>query len=209
MLIRPWEKLVLGQKYNEVLPTFPSLFAQDLFLTNNIFFSLSSQLGAVRFDRDLRAITTYLSSQTAFGDVREKFVRLQQIATLLNLDQVRLYSDLFLFVVFASSDGELGRRCGRILQRFWNHVEVKRAGGADSRWTQAIRVTSLPLPLPLSALHECSSSRGSSFKKKPLSSIRICFLVARIIITTTWAISALRFDYQLAAIRVTVFPRAH
>ncbi|KAF8479032.1 COG4-domain-containing protein [Russula ochroleuca] len=61
VLIRPWEKLVLGQKYNE--------------------------LGAVRFDRDLRAITTYLSSQTAFGDVREKFVRLQQIATLLNLDQ--------------------------------------------------------------------------------------------------------------------------
>ena len=49
------------------------------------------QLGAVRFDRDLRAITTYLSSQTAFGDVREKFVRLQQIATLLNLDQVRVF----------------------------------------------------------------------------------------------------------------------
>ncbi|KAI0290488.1 COG4-domain-containing protein [Russula brevipes] len=61
VLIRPWEKLVLSQKYNE--------------------------LGAVRFDRDLRSITTYLSSQTAFGDVREKFVRLQQIATLLNLDQ--------------------------------------------------------------------------------------------------------------------------
>jgi hypothetical protein len=40
----------------------------------------------------LRAITTYLSSQTAFGDVREKFVRLQQIATLLNLDQVRVFS---------------------------------------------------------------------------------------------------------------------
>jgi hypothetical protein len=51
------------------------------------FFPL--KLGAVRFDRDLRAITTYLSSQTAFGDVRDKFVRLQQIATLLNLDQVR------------------------------------------------------------------------------------------------------------------------
>lgn len=48
--------------------------------------SLWSQLGAIRFDRDLRAITTYLSSQTAFGDVREKFLRLQQIATLLNLD---------------------------------------------------------------------------------------------------------------------------
>ncbi|KAH9001665.1 COG4-domain-containing protein [Lactarius akahatsu] len=61
VLIRPWEKLVSSQKYNE--------------------------LGAVRFDRDLRAVTTYLSSQTAFGDVRDKFVRLQQISTLLNLDQ--------------------------------------------------------------------------------------------------------------------------
>lgn len=47
------------------------------------------QLGAVRFDRDLRSITTYLASQTAFGDAREKFVRMQQISTLLNLDIVR------------------------------------------------------------------------------------------------------------------------
>lgn len=46
------------------------------------------QLGAVRFDRDLRSIMTYLSSQTIFGDIREKFVRLQQISSLLNLDNV-------------------------------------------------------------------------------------------------------------------------
>jgi hypothetical protein len=61
---------------------------------------LNSQLGAIRFDRDLRAITTYLSSQTAFGDVREKFVRLQQIATLLNLDQVRG----FIIIMLVESD---------------------------------------------------------------------------------------------------------
>ena len=30
----------------------------------------------------------YLSSQTVFGDIREKFIRLQQIATVLNLDSV-------------------------------------------------------------------------------------------------------------------------
>ncbi|KAI0050041.1 COG4-domain-containing protein [Auriscalpium vulgare] len=60
VLIRPWEKFVVGMRYSE--------------------------LGAIRFDRDLRAITTYLFSQTAFGDVRDKFVRLQQISTLLNLD---------------------------------------------------------------------------------------------------------------------------
>jgi hypothetical protein len=73
--------------------------------------------------------------------VREKFVRLQQIATLLNLDQVRLcFGSLSLRCICASSDGELGGRRGRILQWFWDHVEVERAGCADSRRTQAIRV---------------------------------------------------------------------
>ena len=37
---------------------------------------------------ETRAITAYLSSQTLFGDVREKFVRLQQFSTILNLDSV-------------------------------------------------------------------------------------------------------------------------
>ncbi|KAI0350116.1 COG4-domain-containing protein [Trametes cingulata] len=60
VLVRPWEKLVVGLKYSE--------------------------LGAIRFDHDLRAVVAYLSSQTVFGDIRDKFVRLQQIATLLNLD---------------------------------------------------------------------------------------------------------------------------
>ncbi|EIW60719.1 COG4-domain-containing protein [Trametes versicolor FP-101664 SS1] len=60
VLVRPWEKFVVGLKYSE--------------------------LGAIRFDHDLRAVVAYLSSQTVFGDVREKFVRLQQIGTLLNLD---------------------------------------------------------------------------------------------------------------------------
>ncbi|KJA27272.1 hypothetical protein HYPSUDRAFT_62954 [Hypholoma sublateritium FD-334 SS-4] len=60
VLLRPWEKFVMNLKYTE--------------------------LGAVRFDRDLRAIIAYLASQTTFGDIREKFLRLQQISTLLNLD---------------------------------------------------------------------------------------------------------------------------
>lgn len=60
VVLRPWEKYILTLKFTE--------------------------LGAIRFDRDLRSITTYLASQTAFGDAREKFVRLQQISTLLNLD---------------------------------------------------------------------------------------------------------------------------
>lgn len=49
-----------------------------------------SELGAIRFDRDLRAVSGYLGSQVEFADAREKFQRLQQISTLLNLDEVRL-----------------------------------------------------------------------------------------------------------------------
>ncbi|KAJ7098169.1 COG4 transport protein-domain-containing protein [Mycena belliarum] len=60
VLLRPWEKFMMGFKFTE--------------------------LGAIRFDRDLRAIITYLSTQTAFGDAREKFLRLQQLSTILNLD---------------------------------------------------------------------------------------------------------------------------
>ncbi|RPD65758.1 COG4-domain-containing protein [Lentinus tigrinus ALCF2SS1-7] len=60
VLVRPWEKFATSLKYSE--------------------------LGAIRFDHDLRAVMAYLSSQTVFGDIREKFVRLQQIATVLNLD---------------------------------------------------------------------------------------------------------------------------
>ncbi|KAF8177334.1 hypothetical protein K438DRAFT_60449 [Mycena galopus ATCC 62051] len=62
VLLRPWEKFMMGFKFTE--------------------------LGAIRFDRDLRAITAYLSSQTAFADAREKFLRLQQLSTMLNPDSV-------------------------------------------------------------------------------------------------------------------------
>jgi conserved oligomeric Golgi complex subunit 4 len=43
----------------------------------------------------LRAIVTHLSSQTAFGDVRDKFARLQQIAQLLNLDSEEDVADFY------------------------------------------------------------------------------------------------------------------
>ncbi|KAJ7273448.1 COG4 transport protein-domain-containing protein [Mycena haematopus] len=71
VLLRPWEKFMMGFKFTE--------------------------LGAIRFDRDLRAITAYLSSQTAFADAREKFVRLQQLSTILNLESVSNVSNLYYF----------------------------------------------------------------------------------------------------------------
>ncbi|OAX40804.1 COG4-domain-containing protein [Rhizopogon vinicolor AM-OR11-026] len=60
VIARPWEKYILTLHFTE--------------------------LGAIRFDRDLRSLMAYLSSQTIFGDIREKFVRLQHISLLLNLD---------------------------------------------------------------------------------------------------------------------------
>ncbi|CAD6897432.1 unnamed protein product [Tilletia controversa] len=58
-LVRPWEKLVMGMRFTE--------------------------LGALRFDKDIRGLSTYLASQTAVG-VRDKFARLQQISYVLSLD---------------------------------------------------------------------------------------------------------------------------
>ncbi len=47
-----------------------------------------TELGALKFDKDLRAIIAYLSSQTTttVGAIREKFTRQQQISYVLNLD---------------------------------------------------------------------------------------------------------------------------
>ncbi|KAG8728108.1 hypothetical protein FRC11_011804 [Ceratobasidium sp. 423] len=56
VVVRPWEKYIMGMKFTE--------------------------LGAIRFDRDLRAVIGHLS----VGDARDKFIRLQQVSTLLNLD---------------------------------------------------------------------------------------------------------------------------
>lgn len=60
VLVRPWEKMVLGMRFTE--------------------------LGAIRFDRDVRAVANFLSTQSDFGGARDKFTRLQQISTVLNLD---------------------------------------------------------------------------------------------------------------------------
>lgn len=60
VLVRPWERMVAGMRFTE--------------------------LGAIRFDRDVRAVVNYLSTQSDFGGARDKFTRLQQIATVLNLD---------------------------------------------------------------------------------------------------------------------------
>ncbi len=66
-----------------------------------------NQLGALQFDKSLRAIVSYFSSvisgnsvdSTAFGAptsaIRDKFIRLNQISSLLNSEQVRDVQDLW------------------------------------------------------------------------------------------------------------------
>lgn len=62
ILVRPFEKLIQGLRYTE--------------------------LGAIRYERDLRGVINFLNTQTSYGGgvIREKFTRLQQLATVLNLD---------------------------------------------------------------------------------------------------------------------------
>lgn len=44
-------------------------------------------LGAIQFDRDIRSLSAYLSANTSWS-VRDRFARLTQISTVLNLSQV-------------------------------------------------------------------------------------------------------------------------
>ncbi|KAF8835442.1 COG4-domain-containing protein [Paxillus ammoniavirescens] len=89
--VKVWEGLVDGYKDTFTENNYRMLFglALDVILRPWERYILTlhySELGAIRFDRDLRSVMAYLSSQTVFGDIREKFVRLQQISSLLNLD---------------------------------------------------------------------------------------------------------------------------
>jgi hypothetical protein len=76
-LVRPWEKMVMGMQFTEVSKSLPhpQLLVADYF-----------QLGAIRYERDIRGVANYLSTQANYGGARDKFTRLQQIATVLNLD---------------------------------------------------------------------------------------------------------------------------
>lgn len=65
--------------------------------------------------------------------MREKFVRLQQMSTLLNLDNVGTEYD-YCCLCGLQYTKYIGGRCGRILQWFRYCVEAERTGGTyDSR----------------------------------------------------------------------------
>jgi len=55
------------------------------------------QLGALFFDKELRSLVNYLTSITSWT-VRDKFSRLMQMSTALNLEQVKIVVHLFMIM---------------------------------------------------------------------------------------------------------------
>lgn len=53
----------------------------------NICFSIFFQLGGLQFDKEVRSLIQYLTNITEWT-VRDKFARVTQIATILNLEKV-------------------------------------------------------------------------------------------------------------------------
>ena len=70
--------------------------------------SLGGPGGGLQGMAMIERITTYLSSQITFGDVRNKFMQLQQISMLLNLNHVHpIFNSLF----FVRCDSYVGYTC--------------------------------------------------------------------------------------------------
>lgn len=63
--------------------------AQPLGLLGTLTGSLGSspQLGGLQFDKELRSLIAYLTTVTTWT-IRDKFARLSQMATILNLERV-------------------------------------------------------------------------------------------------------------------------
>lgn len=51
------------------------------------FATLFPQLGGLQFDKELRSLIAYLTTVTTWT-IRDKFARLSQMATILNLERV-------------------------------------------------------------------------------------------------------------------------
>ncbi|KAM9460814.1 conserved oligomeric Golgi complex subunit 4 [Clarias gariepinus] len=71
--------------YDTLTSLMTSLIAMELEKT--VFKCTFSRLGGLQFDKELRSLVAYLSSVTSWT-IRDKFARLTQIATVLNLERV-------------------------------------------------------------------------------------------------------------------------
>uniref|UniRef100_A0A8C1GW84 Conserved oligomeric Golgi complex subunit 4 n=1 Tax=Cyprinus carpio TaxID=7962 RepID=A0A8C1GW84_CYPCA len=71
--------------YDTLTSLMTSLIAMEMEKT--VFKCTFSRLGGLQFDKELRALVAYLSSVTSWT-IRDKFARLTQMATILNLERV-------------------------------------------------------------------------------------------------------------------------
>ncbi|KAJ3199662.1 Golgi transport complex subunit 4, partial [Dinochytrium kinnereticum] len=74
------------RNYNQTIAHCIDAFAKEwerYLLSTHKF----NQLGGLRFDKDVRALTSYLVSLTKWS-MRERFARLSQISILLNLERL-------------------------------------------------------------------------------------------------------------------------
>ncbi|POV98015.1 hypothetical protein PSHT_14258 [Puccinia striiformis] len=69
VLVRTWENMIKNQRFNE--------------------------LGSIKFDKDIRNISSFLSNQTSFGIslINESFIRLKQISSLLLIKSLDDHND--------------------------------------------------------------------------------------------------------------------
>ncbi|KAJ3099826.1 Translation initiation factor 3 subunit c [Phlyctochytrium bullatum] len=85
-VIAPYQKSFTERNCNQTVAHCIDSFVKEWerYVVQNFKFS---QLGAIRFDKDVRALTSYLTSLTKWS-MRDKFARLNQISILLNLDKL-------------------------------------------------------------------------------------------------------------------------
>ena len=74
--------------FNRVSCALDSGAEHTLHSNNFFYFFTDKQLGGLQFDKELRSLVGYLTAVTQWT-IRDKFARLTQIATILNLEKVR------------------------------------------------------------------------------------------------------------------------
>ncbi|UYV63980.1 hypothetical protein LAZ67_2006240, partial [Cordylochernes scorpioides] len=97
-------------------------------LEKAIFKSSFNRLGGLQFDRELRAIVAYLTSATTWS-IRDHFVRLNQMATLLNLETVCTFRFLGQRGRLGSGDNRGCYNCGEEGHRKFECTKPARGGG--------------------------------------------------------------------------------
>ncbi|KAJ3012608.1 Golgi transport complex subunit 4 [Thoreauomyces humboldtii] len=85
-IIAPYKKSFSEWNYNHIMICMIEFTTKDWerYIMQTFKFN---QLGSLRFDKDLRAVTSFLSSTTQWPS-RDRFARLGQIATLLSMERV-------------------------------------------------------------------------------------------------------------------------